>query len=226
MIYMYEPFGHTVKKTTKQHIMNLIGINSNTLTAQLRFETYNSQLRCFFTKVMPRHKKKQELNEKVKVKNECWKYNDRYKLYVSDLGRFKTAKGVFKTAHNLKGTIYVKTKNKTYRAGDIVYQTFIGNLGNNMHAYPKNSLFDDISANNLFSTTLSKYRLYRRNKGAAKPLYLVDESNNIVEEFSSTTEAQKALFTDRSNIARKCVRNAVENGLMYMWASDYKEIAI
>ena len=95
-----------------------------------------------------------------------------------------------------------------------------------MHAYPKNRIYNDISADNLFATSFKKYRLYRINKGCSKAVYLVDSNNNIVEEYSSTREASKHMNLDRTNVSRKCNRNHVEDGLMFMWATDYKEVAI
>ena len=79
-------------------------------------------------------------------------------------------------------------------------------------------------ADNLFQSTLQKYRVYRRNKGVSKPVYLVDSDNKIVEEFASTVEAGKVLFIDRRNIARKCNRRYVSDGLMYMWADEYEKM--
>lgn len=40
----------------------------------------------------------------------------------------------------------------------------------------------------------------------------------------STVEAQKVLFIDRRNIARKCNRRYVSDGLMYMWADEYEKM--
>ncbi|AYY65687.1 hypothetical protein CD034_03205 [Staphylococcus hominis subsp. hominis] len=44
----------------------------------------------------------------------------------------------------------------------------------------------------------------------------------IVEEFTSTTEAQNYLYQDRSVIARKCNKRLEEDGLTYIWAKDYE----
>lgn len=46
---------------------------------------------------------------------------------------------------------------------------------------------------------------------------LIDSNNDIVEEFTSTTEAQNYLYQDRSVIARKCNKRLEENGLTYIW---------
>ena len=69
-----------------------------------------------------------------------------------------------------------------------------------------------------------KYRLYRKNDGRAKALYLIDSNNEIVEEFSSTVEASSMLFIDRRHIARRCNNRCVNKGLMYMWADEYEEL--
>ena len=136
----------------------------------------------------------------------------------------KRPDGKYKFANGCNGISTVIYKNKKYRAADIVYETFIGNLRNGLHAYPKDSRYNNLTADNLFQSTLQKYRVYRRNKGISKPVYLVDNNNQIVEEFASTVEAQKLLFIDRRNIARKCNRKHVSNGLMYMWADEYEEM--
>lgn len=224
MTYMYEPFTHTVTKTDLSHLHNVIGIPHNTLWYQSKHGIYNDKLRCFFSDTLPRVKKKQEFNEKVVAEDEIWKYSDKYDLYVSNLGRMKTPNGKYKFGNDCKGTLTVVYKNKHYRAADIVYETFIKNLKTGYHAYPKDSQYNNIKADNLFSTTFKKYRLYRKNDGRAKALYLVDSNNEIMEEYASTVEAQKFLHIDRRHIARKCNSRCVSDGLMYMWADEYEEL--
>lgn len=224
MIYMYEPFTHTVTKTELSHLHNITGIPLNTLWYQKERGTYNDKLKCFFADTMPRVNKKQEFNERVIAKDEIWKYSEKYDLYVSNLGRMKRPDGKYKFANGCNGISTVIYKNKKYRAADIVYETFIGNLRTGYHAYPKDSRYNNLMADNLFQSTLQKYRVYRRNKGVSKPVYLVDNNNQIVEEFASTVEAQKLLFIDRRNIARKCNRKHVSDGLMYMWADEYEKM--
>lgn len=92
------------------------------------------------------------------------------------------------------------------------------------HAYPRDSKYNNITADNLFSTTFKKYRLYRKNDGRAKALYLIDSNNEIVEEFASTVEASSMLFIDRRHIARRCNNRCVNKGLMYMWADEYEKL--
>lgn len=225
-MYVYEPFSHKTTKTSIEHLHAVTGIPKVTLYHQKLYGRYNHQLRCFLSDTLPRVRKKQMFNEKLDVDSECWKYNAKYDLYVSDLGRFKTSDGAFKFANDNKGSLTIIHNNKRYRASDIVFETFIKNLKTGLHAYPKDSVFNNLSANNLFATTLKKYRVYRRNEGRAKPIYLVDSNNQIVEEYCSTTEAEKHLYIDRRNIARRCNRKYVADGLMFMWASEYKEIAI
>lgn len=224
MVYMYEPFTHTVTKTELSHLHNITGIPLNTLWYQKERGTYNDKLKCFFTDTMPRVNKKQEFNERVVAKDEIWKYSEKYDLYVSNLGRMKRSDGKYKFVNGCNGISTVIYKNKKYRAADIVYETFIGNLKNGLHAYPKDSRYNNLMADNLFQSTLQKYRVYRRNKGVSKPVYLVDSDNKIVEEFASTVEAGKVLFIDRRNIARKCNRKHVSDGLMYMWADEYEKM--
>lgn len=226
MIYMYEPFAHTITKTTVKHLSYITGIAEMTIYQQKHKGQFNYKLNCFFTDKLPRIKKKQEINELIKVSDEVWKFNEHYQLYVSNLGRFKTLDGQFKFANNNKGSLNIIHKNKHHRASDIVFKTFIAGIQNGMHAYPKNRIYNDITADNLFVTSFKKYRLYRTNKGCAKAVYLVDSNNNIVEEYSSTREAGMHLHLDRTNVSRKCNRNYVEDGLMFMWATDYKEVAI
>nr|WLJ25361.1 MAG: nucelotide kinase [Staphylococcus phage HS04] len=216
--------GNAITKTDLSHLHNITGIPLNTLWYQKERGTYNDKLKCFFTDTMPRVNKKQEFNERVVAKDEIWKYNEKYDLYVSNLGRMKRPDGKYKFANGCNGISTVIYKNKKYRAANIVYETFIGNLRNGLHAYPKDSRYNNLTADNLFQSTLQKYRVYRRNKGVSKPVYLVDSDNKIVEEFASTVEAQKLLFIDRRNIARKCNRKHVSDGLMYMWADEYEEL--
>lgn len=222
MVYMYEPFTHTVTKTTLKHLHHITDIPLNTLCYQKENGVYNEKLRCFFTESLPRLKKKQEFNEKVSPEYEIWKYSDKYDLYVSNLGRMRLPNGKFKFGNGCKGVLTVIYKNKKYRAADIVFETFIKNLKSGYHAYPKDSKYNNITADNLFSTTFKKYRLYRKNDGRAKALYLIDSNNEIVEEFASTVEASSMLFIDRRHIARRCNNRCVNKGLMYMWADEYK----
>ena len=128
MVYMYEPFTHTVTKTDLSHLHNITGIPLNTLWYQKERGTYNDKLKCFFTDTMPRMNKKQEFNERVVAKDEIWKYSEKYDLYVSNLGRMKRPDGKYKFANGCNGISTVIYKNKKYRAADIVYETFIGNL--------------------------------------------------------------------------------------------------
>ena len=224
MVYMYEPFTHTVTKTDLSHLHNVTGIPHNTLWYQSKHGIYNDKLKCFFSDTLPRFKKKQEFNEKVVVEDEIWKYSEKYDLYVSNLGRMKTPNGKYKFGNGCKGVITVIYKNSKYRAADIVYETFIGGLKAGYHAYPRDSRYNNLVADNLFPSTIAKYRLYRRNTGRSKPLYLVDSNNEIVEEFASTVEAQSVLFIDRRHIARRCNSRCVNNGLMYVWADEYEEL--
>ena len=73
MVYMYEPFSHTVTKTELSHLHNITGIPLNTLWYQKERGTYNDKLKCFFTDTMPRVNKKQAFNERVVAKDE---FND------------------------------------------------------------------------------------------------------------------------------------------------------
>lgn len=221
---MYEPFTHTVTKTDLSHLHNVTGIPHNTLWYQSKHGIYNDKLKCFFSDTLPRFKKKQEFNEKVIADDEIWKYSDKYDLYVSNLGRMKTPNGKYKFGNGCKGVITVIYKNSKYRAADIVYETFIGGLKTGYHAYPRDSRYNNLMADNLFPSTIAKYRLYRRNTGRSKPLYLVDSNNEIVEEFASTVEAQNILFVDRRHIARRCNSKCVSDGLMYVWADEYEEL--
>ena len=52
MVYMYEPFTHTVTKTDLSHLHNITGIPLNTLWYQKERGTYNDKLKCFFTDTM------------------------------------------------------------------------------------------------------------------------------------------------------------------------------
>ena len=61
--------------------------------------------------------------------------------------------GKFKFGNGCKGVLTVIYKNKKYRAADIVFETFIKNLKSGYHAYPKDSKYNNITADNLFSTT-------------------------------------------------------------------------
>jgi len=221
---MYEPFTHTVTKTDLSHLHNITGIPHNTLWYQSKHGIYNDKLRCFFSDTLPRFKKKQEFNEKVVEEDEIWKYSEKYDLYVSNLGRMKTPNGKYKFGNGCKGVITVIYKNSKYRAADIVYETFIGGLKTGYHAYPRDSRYNNLVADNLFPSTMAKYRLYRRNTGRSKPLYLVDSNNEIVEEFASTVEAQSVLFVDRRHIARRCNSKCVSDGLMYVWADEYEKV--
>lgn len=224
MVYMYELFNHKITKTSLKHLHHITGIPLITLYQQKLNGTYNYQLRCFFSETLPRSRKKQMFNQKVNLPNEIWKYNSKYDLYVSDLGRFKTNKGQFKFANDNKGALSIIHKNKRYKASDIVFETYIKNLKSGLHAYPKDSVYNNISAKNLFETTLRKYRVYRRNTGCAKAVYLIDDQNNIVEEFISTTEASQHLHLDRRYIARLCNCKCVKDNLMFIWAEDYKRL--
>ena len=82
-----------------------------------------------------------------------WKYSDKYDLYVSNLGRMRLPNSKFKFGNGCKGVLTVIYKNKKYRAADIVFETFIKNLKSGYHAYPKDSKYNNITADNLFSTT-------------------------------------------------------------------------
>ncbi|MEJ7321645.1 hypothetical protein WL312_11980, partial [Staphylococcus epidermidis] len=99
MVYMYEPFTHTVTKTDLTHLHNITGIPLNTLWYQKERGTYNDKLKCFFTDTMPRVNKKQVFNERVVAKDEIWKYSEKYDLYVSNLGRMKRPDGKYKFAN-------------------------------------------------------------------------------------------------------------------------------
>ncbi|PXA15021.1 hypothetical protein, partial [Staphylococcus pseudintermedius] len=142
---------------------------------------------------------------------------------VSNLGRFKTVDGKFKFANDNKGSLNIIANKRRYRAANIVYETFIKTLSPEAHAYPKDSIYYNISVSNLFETTFKNYRVYRRNEGTSKALYLVDSSNNTVEEFVSTTEASAHLNFDRRYIAKLCNKKAVKNDLMFVWVSEYKK---
>lgn len=88
-MWIYEPFHHRTTKTTVEHLHNLTGIPKMTIYHQEYNGSYNKKLRCFFSKDIPRIKKKQMLNERIKTEDEYWKYSNKYGLYVSNLGRFK-----------------------------------------------------------------------------------------------------------------------------------------
>ena len=113
MVYMYEPFTHTVTKTDLSHLHNITGIPLNTLWYQKERGTYNDKLKCFFTDTMPRMNKKQEFNERVVAKDEIWKYSEKYDLYVSNLGRMKRPDGKYKFANGCNGISTVIYKNKS-----------------------------------------------------------------------------------------------------------------
>ncbi|AKS69777.1 hypothetical protein [Staphylococcus coagulans] len=225
-MYMYQPFNHKITKTTVEHVSYLTDMPKMTIYTQIHRSTYNDKLRCFFSDDLPRARKKKMFNEKVNPDDEYWKYSDKYGLYVSNLGRFKTTDGAFKFPNNNKGYITVILNNHKYRAADIVYETYFKNLKGGYHAYPKDSDYSNITADNLFETTLKKYRVYRRNTGNSRALYLIDKNNRIAEEFVSTTEASRHLFLDRRQISRLCSKNSVRDGHMFMWARDYKECAL
>lgn len=225
MICLYEPFNHNIRKTTIKDLATLIGISKFTLYQHLNKPSYYKKLGCFLLKEKPRITTKRKLNELLNPKDEVWKFNKKYQLYVSNLGRFKNKNNKYKVAHDENGPLMIIHNKKSYKAADIVYQTFIGELKEGHHAYPKNSLSKDINAENLYATTFSDYCSTKRPLCNAKPVLLVDTNNQIVEEFTSTVEAQNALYINRTAIANRCNKRHVENGLTFMWAKDYEVIA-
>ena len=66
----------------------------------------------------------------------------------------KTPNGKYKFGNGCKGVITVIYKNSKYRAADIVYETFIGGLKTGYHAYPRDSRYNNLVADNLFPSPL------------------------------------------------------------------------
>ena len=224
MTYMYEPFAHRVSKVSIKKVSQITGISESTLFQQRYKGQYNNKLNCFFTADKPNVKQKRILNQRIQDDHEIWKFNPEYQLYVSNMGRFKTKNGLFKFPNDIHGSLMIIHQHRYIKASDVVYETFIGNLKYNQHAYPKNSLYNDLHVNNLVAMSFEAYRKYRNNQGRSRAVYLIDNNNNIVEEYINTKEASKYLYMDRTKIAKRCNEKMIENGLMFMWKADYHEI--
>lgn len=225
MIYVYEPFNHQIIETTVKDFANQIGISKMTIHQYLYKGMYYQKLGCYLLKEKPTLAKRKILNEQLNPKEEIWRFNEEYQLYVSNLGRFKNKEGIYKFSSDVHGRITLFQEGKAYKAANIVYETFKGNIEAGLHAYPKNGIYNDIKADNLYIATFSEYCSTKRIAGRSKPVMLIDSNNNIIEEFTSTTEAQNYLYQDRSVIARKCNKRLEENGLTYIWAKDYEVMA-
>lgn len=224
MIYIYEPFNHQIIETTVKDFANQIGISKMTIHQYLYKGMYYQKLGCYLLKEKPNLAKRKLLNEQLNPKQEIWRFNEEYQLYVSNLGRFKSKEHIYKFPSDVHGRITLFQERKAYKAANIVYETFKGNIEAGFHAYPKNGIYNDIKADNLYIATFSEYCSTKRTAGRSKPLYLVDSNNEIVEEFASTVEAQSVLFVDRRHIARRCNSKCVSDGLMYVWADEYEEL--
>ena len=81
--------------------------------------------------------KKKTLNEQLNPKEEIWRFNEEHQLYVSNLGRFKSKEGIYKFPSDVHGRITLFQERKAYKAANIVYETFKGNIEAGFHAYPK-----------------------------------------------------------------------------------------
>ena len=113
MIYIYEPFNHQIIETTVKDFANQIGISKMTIHQYLYKGMYYQKLGCYLLKEKPTLAKRKILNEQLNPKEEIWRFNEEYQLYVSNLGRFKSKEGIYKFPSDVHGRITLFQEEKS-----------------------------------------------------------------------------------------------------------------
>jgi hypothetical protein len=157
------------------------------------------------------NEKKNELNKKeFKIDDNWKKWKD--DIYCNELGQVVNKKRLIGTLNN-EGYLMITYNKKKYLIHRIIYETFVGEITNNMVINHINEIKNDNRLENLEMITISentkKSTIFQRlNKnGLRKPLkcigWKLNEPENKIE-FKSLMEAERNINCCHQSIQRVC----------------------
>ena len=119
----------------------------------------------------------------------------------------------------------IKYQSKEYVVKRLVYQTFIGILGNDERIYSKNGIKEDFRPSNLKKVSMTELGKLTGYKSKSKGIVHVSKEGKLIREFKSTREAERITLYNRQTINESC-NNARKNyhSLGYrafLWSDEY-----
>lgn len=218
--YQYDPFRHETKRVDLKEIANLYDLTMSNVRKYIKYSYVVRGYNVLLYSHKPTISEKRRANEKIKPHDELWKYNKKLDIYVSNYGRMKMYLQntyQFKLLNDDGVALYVSIGNSKYRALNIIYETFFGEVKNGYIAYPKSGIRNDLYYTNIDIMTKWEYQRRFKSESQKKTVIVYDENGHEVNRFKGVADASSEYFLSQQAMAHRCQKELTIDGLTFKY---------
>lgn len=221
-VVLFDPVTCEQKVLTINQVAKLLGISKGTVgSAKTRREKNKGY---YIVNEGTSGRELKPLIQNIKIENEVWKQIPGASTWISNMGRYKTERGIVfinskNTNNSAQITIIVNGVKRNFDAHYWVCELFLGPKPEGLLRVHKDGNKFNNRAENLQYAPRAFVNRQNGKKGSAIPVLQIDpNTKEVVEEYSSMSEAAKAVFTTRDTICR-AVKKGYES-MGYIWVKD------
>lgn len=215
-VILFNPVTCEKKLFTVDQIAKIHCVSETTIrTVKSRRQMYHSN---YILDIDVTNKELKPLIQGIELENECWKLIPGTVTEVSNWGRYRGPRGIMLIGPDARLSLNMDGKNIGHNAHYWVARLFLGETPPGKKVIHKDGNKYNNKAENLMFASQGQLNKQIASKKSIPVLQLDPQTKEIVEEYSSMSEAAKAVFTTRDTICRAVNRGYESMG--YLWIKD------